>query len=659
MSELETRTVEQLPPLAAVDDSDQVVVQPLGGTMSRVSVEKLVDRIITDIEAGGPIERGRPGAPQIISNFSDGIYWPEDEAASFNGVGTPRFRNHLITGEPQGLLVEEAATQLCYGTDFAGANAGTGTLPTHWSTLFAVAGVSAITTAITADYIEIQINGTPATTGAFGLLFNGSSAGLVIGDKVTGSFDIQSVLPGTHTGVVSTQIGIYEINPAQTAVQVSVKRIWPEADRRFPVCVTRTLTTYPGDVRHCFILNVTAGVVVSAKFRIARVQRVKGAFVSSYVHNTTAAPLVRVADQPVADGSLAALFPGQNWTIDCTFTPDRQSTGTVWLAASNSVAQGIQLVLLDGRVTLIAYAPGKPDMTLNVGVALPWFANSLRVCAGPTWLSASLNGKPPAVGDFVPPTLMEVFQYGWSGAGYLNGTIGYFAAYESANRVLRSETPDNTGYDDFDREDGELGQPWINNLREVSRRDAIGTADPALTKMQIIEKKVAVGISGFASAVDYAAFDLRQPVRVFIARVSYGTGAYPYDAVLALIGNPRGRRQVTDITFGSLHMIWSGVDTQFAYFDADGSATYHVPRVIPHYASIKDGNEHSVGFMVNGDALVVLNVDGSLDRIVDPGFAEANGQYAKFEHFAVDGGGASIANVRPLYFHAVGASSLL
>lgn len=103
------------------------------------------------------------------------------------------------------------------------------------------------------------------------------------------------------------------------------------------------------------------------------------------------------------------------------------------------------------------------------------------------------------------------------------------------------------------------------------------------------------------------------------------------NASVALITTNRGSSMVTDITGGSIHLVFSIGGCSVGIFDTAGNL-----RGIAHYSyTIAEDIEVSFGFDINeaSNALTVYLPDGTTKSVTDADVSVRNGQYAIWEHF--------------------------
>ena len=103
------------------------------------------------------------------------------------------------------------------------------------------------------------------------------------------------------------------------------------------------------------------------------------------------------------------------------------------------------------------------------------------------------------------------------------------------------------------------------------------------------------------------------------------------NAAVALVTTALGSRMVTDITFGSVHLVFSMSGCSVGVFDTKDEL-----RSINYFSySITAGAEVSFGFDIEStNTLTVYLPDGTTQTVTDSSISSLNGQYAIWEHFS-------------------------
>lgn len=650
---------------------DEAVVVLADGIAQRVRIDDLAEAAVAPAVAAAEAARDAArdlarlqGIGMVTADFGALAYTPGPAATDLLVGTTPRIRRCFLTGKRQGMLCEAAAIQLAYGTNFVGANASTGALPAHWSTVQSVGAMAATTVAVVNgedDEIDARILGVPATTGRFGIHFLGSSAGLALGDYVTGSFEARRVSTAA-TGVFGEHIAIYE-NPTGFVGSLAgevLKPIKIEDDAFFGYEVTRLLSADASNVTHLLVIDVVAGVPVDVTYRIRRVQRVKGRIVTSHIRNPTAAPMLRVADAVSIKPALALeLFRDPSWSIDIEFTPDRQATGSIILPSDN-VGNGLFAYMVDGIVNVTAYRNGEDPVVITAGPALPRMQNLLRLVHTSNAVSVSINGSPfvtAAVDPLTVPGASWTCPVGHSpDVAPLGGSVDRLAVFPGYAFAV---TPEIAGiaYDHFRRPDGRLGDAAYGRYIEVggfNTSDIDGDFDPSLTKMEIEAQRARRGFTALQGAVDYAGFDVGGPIQRIMTRAIYDEGSFDFNDVGALIASPWGAHYVSQIVSGSLHLVWRYTAIDVAYFKNvgfEGAQEYVIQQSIP--ITTTPGTEFPMGWMLDGiGGIIVPLPDQTWVRVRFPAGMTVNGPFGIYEHFRGDVGGDD-ANTRKLRYIGV------
>lgn len=105
------------------------------------------------------------------------------------------------------------------------------------------------------------------------------------------------------------------------------------------------------------------------------------------------------------------------------------------------------------------------------------------------------------------------------------------------------------------------------------------------------------------------------------------------NASIALVTTGNGSSMVTDITGGSVHLVFGFNNCAVGVFDTAGNL-----RVITNLSyTISENREVSFGFDVNEatNTLTVYLPDGATQTVTDSDVSVRNGQYAIWEHFCV------------------------
>lgn len=103
------------------------------------------------------------------------------------------------------------------------------------------------------------------------------------------------------------------------------------------------------------------------------------------------------------------------------------------------------------------------------------------------------------------------------------------------------------------------------------------------------------------------------------------------NAKVALVTTNRGSSVVTDITGGSLHLVYGLSGCAVGIFDTAGNL-----RSVTHYSyTVAENAEVAFGFAVNEatNTLTVYLPDGTTKTVTDADVSVRNGQYAIWEHF--------------------------
>lgn len=591
-----------------------------------------------------------PGKPLAAFDFEHGQYYPAAEALVLNNAIRPAFDR--ITGKRIGAHFESARRGIARN-DFSGAVDG-GALPTGWSV--DAPGLTVTTSEIGSDFIEVTVSGTASSTGSridFGPRNVVNSA---IGEVLVGSVELTQV--GTMSGVTETALQVQEYNAALDDFSRVSSLVLQDLAASVPVFphVTRTITNYD---RANLALRISHanGATVSATFRIRllNLQRRTAAlpFPASHLP-VTSSPATATEDFCGLEEALAtSLFEGP-WSVRVDWRSDfRLNSGSVVSAYNGSTSNRAECFIDGGIVRLFSFVDNSVVGNKAVGRFLPFSDNHLVMSVAGGKLRASLNGGPPVTIEGAPITLdILAFGFGPTG-GYLNTPIKRAITWRG-NIVPPIADDVEYAYDDFNRENGTvLPAPVVGPLY----RDVINTID--LTKpLMRIQNGAAVlpyrtGASGDAC---YTGVRMRNNVSSFALALSWDAGPWTYDMSAALIATRLGLETVSDIVWGSIHLVYDWNYVIMGYFvDAPGGVGVElVDDKLFTYSAPRDGTVIDIAWRIDGDVVTVLVPGGQLWRYKNAEFASLLGRYAIFEHFAFGHGGlGNSTNTRPVRFHAV------
>jgi hypothetical protein len=589
-----------------------------------------------------------PGKPLAAFDFQHGQYYPSADALVTATTIRPAFDR--ITGKRIGAHVESARRGIARN-DFAGAVEG-GALPTGWG----ASGLTAITSDIGSDFIEVTISGT--ASGAFTSIALGPNnvVNTAIGEVLVGSVELTQV--GGKTGVTETSLQLQEYNAALddfAKVSTLVLQDVAEGVTVFPH-VTRTVTHYD---RAGLVLRIShsSGTSVNVTFRIRllNLQRRSAAlpFPASHLP-VTSAPATSVDELFGLNGDLVTpLFAGP-WSVRVDWRSDfRLNTGSVVAAYNGDTLNRAECFIDGGVVRLFCFVGGSVIGNKAIGRFLPFSNNHLVMSVSGGKLRASLNGGPPVVIDGAPTVLNSLaFGFGPTG-GYLNAPVKQAIAWRG--NILPTMADDvEYAYDDFNRENGTvLPAPVVGPLY----RDVVNTIDLTKPAMRIENGAAVLPYrSGRSGDACYTGVRMRENVSSFALAASWDAGPWTYDMSIALIATKLGLETVSDIVWGSVHLVFDWNYVIMGYFvNAPGGVGINlVDDKLFTYSAPRDGTIIDLAWRIDGDVVTVLVPGGQIWRYKDAGFAAVLGRYAIYEHFAFGFGGlANSTNTRPVRFHAV------
>ena len=121
------------------------------------------------------------GLPQLSLVTAAQSSIPDMPATTSSAYYGPRFDYDPSTLAARGLLLEGARTNSIRNNTMVGAVAGTpGTMPTNWSTFTGVTGLTRTIVGTGTEngisYIDIQISGTPGSSGSYSIIFESATA---------------------------------------------------------------------------------------------------------------------------------------------------------------------------------------------------------------------------------------------------------------------------------------------------------------------------------------------------------------------------------------------------------------------------------------------------------------------------------------------------
>jgi hypothetical protein len=149
--------------------------------------------------------------------------------------------------------------------------------------------------------------------------------------------------------------------------------------------------------------------------------------------------------------------------------------------------------------------------------------------------------------------------------------------------------------------------------------------------------------SGGNVTASYSGLDLGAKPRRAMMTFSLTAGAADSGCAV-LIANPNGLGLITQITQGSLHLVFTDTKVDIGIFAGGVLSTVTVPYL---RTLAKDGTRYRAGFDVDGSQIKVFLPDGREHVVSGAGYNNAAGRYCQFESYTGAAGGIRAT------FHAV------
>lgn len=282
-------------------------------------------------------------------------------ATYFNSAGVlttatnnlPRFDHNPATGVCNGLLIEQASTNVVYNSGAAGAVVGTpGTNPTNWN-IGAVFGPTGLSTSIIGTgsesgipYVDVRFFGTPTSTGTLQRAIFTIAPGTVTGGQTWTGSVYCTLVGGSLTNISIFGLEVFSGNPTFNGNSVRAFTPTASALNNSRISTTYTLPTGSTIVGIDIVMGITINLPLDVTIRIAAPQLELLPFVTSFITTPSAATATRAAD--VASIPLGTLFNPNAFTvytenIMANITPAEYSRILV-IDNGSSAANGIQIL---------------------------------------------------------------------------------------------------------------------------------------------------------------------------------------------------------------------------------------------------------------------------------------------------------------------------
>ena len=282
-------------------------------------------------------------------------------ATYFNSAGvmttapanTPRFDYNPATGVCNGLLIEQASTNVLYNSGAAGAVVGTpGTNPTNWN-IGAVFGPTGLSTSIIGTgsesgipYVDVRFFGTPTSSGSLQRALFTSLPGTVTGGQTWTGSTYCTLVGGSLTNISNFGLEVFSGNPSFNGNSVRVFAPTASALNNSRISTTYTLPTGSTTVGMDIVMVYTINLPLDVTIRIAAPQLELLPFATSFITTPSAATATRSAD--VASIPIGTLFNPNAFTvytenIMANITPAEYSR-ILTIDNGSSVANSIQIL---------------------------------------------------------------------------------------------------------------------------------------------------------------------------------------------------------------------------------------------------------------------------------------------------------------------------
>jgi hypothetical protein len=298
---------------------------------------------------------------QLEQSSTVGEYIPTTSTIN----SAPRFDHNPTTGESLGLLVEEQRTNSIRNNTMVGAVAGTpGTLPTNWTFLTSISGITTSVIGSGTDkgiaYIDVKFEGAASATAATVLQFDGVTQIAASSGQAWAASSYIALIAGSFANVDAIGITLRENDSGGNFVRQNIQSVSSATSSFSRFTSATTLGATVAFVVTGVRLSLISGAAIDFTLRIGLPQLEQGAFATSVIPTTTAT-VTRSADVASITGSAFS-----SWY--------RQDEGTVFVNATvpqPSAGNRRIVFATDGtsnnRVGVLFNASNNPQMLVSSG----------------------------------------------------------------------------------------------------------------------------------------------------------------------------------------------------------------------------------------------------------------------------------------------------
>ena len=345
---------------------------------------------------------------------------------------------------------------------------------------------------------------------------------------------------GSGVGIHYTAIGFEEFDGAGSRLisnPSAFKTIVSEREL-FPASVTTVSHPEAAFGRTVLSQILPSGTSIDRTIQISKAQLTKTEQRMPFTRSHTPPDIL---DVPAFD-----IAP--DWAFGIDFRAAEQSgTGSVIYIGDEE--NSIDVRLEDYVLKISTVLDKESTEATVVGRVLPWSRSTLLLRVQSGGLQVSLNGK-PARDCGSSPENMQGISLGRGPTGYLNGAIERIAGYRigGLDWNLANLSRLSSLYDDFDRPDGTVGQPWSSPQPQYAES---GTGVATLLSNRIVTTS-----SGDETTSRYWSTKMGANVYLMAGACAWSSDGSQSSA--GLISTPnRTENAVTGITARSNHFLFS------------------------------------------------------------------------------------------------------